>query len=142
MNVKLAVLLMLVGLMAVGFTCTGGGSLPMSVATTMVVLGAKQSGPIEVGPTFDWERRRLSDSHDVLWKETTWPEGRHVNFCIVPKWAGSGFSWRVVVSVNDKEAWTYDSLETPERRVLRGMDCVASPTLPDGPWEFSVTTYR
>jgi hypothetical protein len=71
------------------------------------------------------ERRQVTN-YELWWKEAK-QDGRRYNFCLVPAGGQAGFTWRLMVFLEDKEVWTYDSLL---RRT--NLDCVTTPALRAG----------
>ncbi len=72
--------------------------------------------------------------YEVWWKETRDGE-RKGHFCVVPAptLTSMGYNWAITVTIDDKEAWTYQSGPLEGRPSNRtGIDCTVSGPLPEG----------
>lgn len=75
---------------------------------------------------------RKQENYEVWSKEIS-DDGRRVHVCMVPRWPGGGYVWRATVSIDGREAWTYDSGTGSSQPALRsGISCMTSDPLPDG----------
>jgi hypothetical protein len=81
-------------------------------------------------------------NYELWWKEKQEKNGCIIHLCLRPKIDSDlGYNWRVIVVINDKETWGYESgwLDRAGwHQTRRGIDCTVSPLLPKGRVHFQV----
>jgi hypothetical protein len=82
------------------------------------------------------ERREI-DRYEIWWKESR-EGGRIARFCLVPTRGYAGYIWEIKVYVDNKEAYNYQSAPAGSRIRREGIDCTATPPLPEGRLNFTV----
>ena len=120
MNARLSLLVMvfLVG-------CAG-------MATDVDSLRAKGYDPIK-GYFITATGERREQSMAEMWVRENRGSGRTVSLCMVPKVMVGGYNWRVVVYVDNKETWSYQSGALSGNPSMRhATDCTESAPLPEG----------
>lgn len=81
---------------------------------------------------------------ELWWKESKDPE-RKAYFCLVPPpgYSGYGYQWAMVVFIDAKETWTYESGSfTDHSKAREGISCTVSAPLPEGRLTFRVTKFQ
>lgn len=78
--------------------------------------------------------RRENPNYEIWWKEFR-QQGRIRHYCFVPgpRLAGGGYNWKVVVSVDDRQVWEWQSGPLQGKPVTQtGISCAETPHLPEG----------
>ena len=71
--------------------------------------------------------KRTTQNYE-LWRREATTQEHGLDLCLVPLTADAGYMWRLTVTVENREEWSYQSAA---RRV--GVDCVTTPPLPQEP---------
>ncbi len=82
--------------------------------------------------------RQAAPEYEFWAKETTDAE-RRVHLCLIPKVRATEYNWRVTVSIDGKEVWSYERSTvqgTPDMRSPTA--CAVSPPLPEGRLNYGV----